>query len=53
MTWLNAINDHGMAGCRVVSGTVRVSLHMLDVIFRLDGGELPEIVFRIRILTAT
>ena len=45
MTWLNAINDQGMGrGARVVSGTVRDSLHMVDVIFGLDGGELPEIV---------
>ena len=45
MTWLNAVNDQGMGrGARVVSGTVRDSLHMVDVIFGLDGGELPEIV---------
>jgi hypothetical protein len=45
MTWLNAINDHGMGrGAKVVSGTVRDSLHMVDVIFGLDGGDLPEVV---------
>ncbi|HLQ54863.1 MAG TPA: Tn3 family transposase [Streptosporangiaceae bacterium] len=45
MTWLNAVNDHGMGrGAKIVSGTVRDSLHMVDVIFGLDGGELPEIV---------
>jgi len=45
MTWLNAMNDQGMGrGAKVVSGTVRDSLHMVDVIFGLDGGELPEIV---------
>jgi TnpA family transposase len=45
MTWLNAINDHGMGrGAKIVSGTVRDSLHMVDVIFGLDGGDLPEIV---------
>ncbi len=45
MTWLNAINDHGIGrGAKIVSGTVRDSLHMIDVIFGLDGGELPEIV---------
>jgi TnpA family transposase len=45
MTWLNAISDQGMGrGAKVVSGTVRDSLHMVDVIFGLDGGELPEIV---------
>jgi TnpA family transposase len=44
-TWLNAMNDQGMGrGAKVVSGTVRDSLHMVDVIFGLDGGELPEIV---------
>ena len=45
MTWLNAMNDQGMGrGAKVVTGTVRDSLHMVDVIFGLDGGELPEIV---------
>ncbi len=45
MTWLNAINDLGMGrGAKIVSGTVRDSLHMIDVIFGLDGGDLPEIV---------
>jgi TnpA family transposase len=45
MTWLNAINDRGMGrGAKIVSGTVRDSLHMIDVIFGLDGGPLPEVV---------
>jgi hypothetical protein len=45
MTWLNAVNDHGMGrGAKIVSGTVRDSLHMIDVIFGLDGGDLPEVV---------
>jgi TnpA family transposase len=45
MTWLNAMNDRGMGrGAKIVSGTVRDSLHMIDVIFGLDGGDLPEIV---------
>ncbi|SQD97346.1 MULTISPECIES: Tn3 family transposase [unclassified Parafrankia] len=45
MTWLNAMNDQGIGrGAKIVSGTVRDSLHMIDVIFGLDGGELPEIV---------
>jgi hypothetical protein len=45
MTWLNAVNDRGMGrGAKIVTGTVRDSLHMVDVIFGLDGGELPEIV---------
>ena len=39
------MNDQGMGrGAKIVSGTVRDSLHMVDVIFGLDGGELPEIV---------
>ncbi|GII05504.1 Tn3 family transposase [Planobispora takensis] len=45
MTWLNAVNDRGMGrGAKIVSGTIRDSLHMIDVIFGLDGGDLPEIV---------
>lgn len=45
MTWPNAINDQGVGrGAKVVSGTVRDCLHMIDVIFGLDGGELPQIV---------
>jgi hypothetical protein len=45
MTWLNAMNDRGMGrGAKVVSGTIRDSLYMVDVIFGLDGGDLPEIV---------
>ena len=45
MTWLNAMNDQGIGrGAKVVSGTVRDSLHTVDVIFGLDGGDLPEIV---------
>jgi TnpA family transposase len=36
MTWLNAVNDRGMGrGAKIVSGTVRDSLHMVDVIFGL------------------
>lgn len=45
MTWLNAMNDQGIGlGSKIVSGTIRDSLHMVDVIFGLDGGDLPEIV---------
>jgi TnpA family transposase len=45
MTWLNAMNDQGIGlGAKIVSGTIRDSLHMVDVIFGLDGGDLPEIV---------
>jgi TnpA family transposase len=44
-TWLNMINDQaaGLAG-RVVSGTPRDSLHLLDVIYSQDGGRRPEII---------
>ena len=39
------VNDRGMGrGAKIASGTVRDSLHMIDVIFGLDGGELPKIV---------
>ena len=44
MTWLNAMNDQGIGRGEVVSGTVRDSLHMVDVVFVLDGGGLPEMV---------
>jgi TnpA family transposase len=45
MTWLNAINDRGMGrGAKIVSGTIRDSLHMVDVIFGIDAGPLPEAV---------
>jgi TnpA family transposase len=45
MTWLNAIDDRGIGrGAKVVTGTVRDSLHMIDVIFGFAGGDLPEIV---------
>ena len=42
MTWLDAMNDHGMGrGAKIVSGTVRDSLHMVDFIFGLNGGNNP------------
>jgi TnpA family transposase len=45
MTWLNAMSERGMGrGAKIVAGTVRDSLHMVDVIFGMDGGNLPEIV---------
>ncbi|MQA17861.1 MAG: Tn3 family transposase, partial [Pseudonocardiaceae bacterium] len=54
MTWLNAMNDQGIGrSAKVVSGTVRDSLHMVDVIFGLDGGELPDIVVSDTAPTAT
>jgi len=45
VTWLNMINDHAMGlGARVVSGTVRDSLHVIDVIHNQDGGQRPDII---------
>ena len=45
VTWLNMINDQaaGLAS-KVVSGTVRDSLHVIDVIYSQDGGQRPDIV---------
>ncbi len=45
VTWLNMINDQvaGLGG-KVVAGTVRDSLHMIDVLFNQDGGQRPDIV---------
>lgn len=31
-------------GAKVVTGTVRDSLHMIDVAFRRDGGPRPEVL---------
>jgi len=44
-TWLNLINDQavGLAGM-VVSGTPRDSLHIVDLIYRQDGGRRPEVI---------
>ncbi|MET8388428.1 Tn3 family transposase [Streptosporangium canum] len=45
ITWLNMINDRGVGlGAKVVTGTVRDSLHMIDVAFRRDGGQRPEVL---------
>ncbi|CNF13187.1 Transposase and inactivated derivatives%2C TnpA family [Mycobacterium tuberculosis] len=45
LTWLNMINDQGVGlGAKVVTGTVRDSLHMIDVLFRRDGGRRPEVI---------
>ena len=45
VTWLNMINDQAFGlGARVVSGTARDSLHMVDVLFSQDGGRRPEVV---------
>jgi hypothetical protein len=45
VTWLNMINDQaaGIAG-KVVGGTVRDSLHMVDVWYSQDGGQRPDII---------
>jgi TnpA family transposase len=45
VTWLNMLNDQGSGlGAKVVSGTARDSLHMIDVIFSQDGGQRPDII---------
>lgn len=45
VTWLNMVNDQAAGlGAKVVSGTARDSLHMIDVIFAQDGGRRPEII---------
>ena len=45
VTWLNMINDQAAGiGGKVVAGTVRDSLHMIDVLFCQDGGQRPDIV---------
>jgi TnpA family transposase len=44
-TWLNLLDDQavGLAG-RVVSGTPRDSLHVIDLIYSQDGGRRPEVI---------
>ncbi len=44
-TYLNLITDQavGIAGM-VVSGTPRDSLHLVDLIYRQDGGTRPEVI---------
>lgn len=45
ITWLNMINDQASGlGAKVVSGTPRDSLHMIDVLYARDGGQRPDIV---------
>ncbi len=45
VTWLNAINDQVAGiGAVVVTGTMRDSLHVLDVILGRDGGPAPEMI---------
>lgn len=45
VTWLNAINDQVSGiGAVVVTGTMRDSLHVLDVILNRDGGAAPQMI---------
>ncbi len=45
VTWLNAVNDQVAGiGAVVVTGTMRDSLHVLDVILGRDGGPPPQMV---------
>ena len=45
VTWLNAINDQVAGiGAVVITGTMRDSLHVLDVILNRDGGPAPEMI---------
>ncbi len=45
VTWLNAINDRVAGiGAVVVTGTLRDSLYVLDVILGRDGGPQPEMI---------
>nr|WSX76815.1 Tn3 family transposase [Streptomyces sp. NBC_00899] len=44
-TWLNMINDHAAGlGGKVVAGTPRDSLYVLDVLYDRDGGRRPEMI---------
>lgn len=45
LTWLNYLNDQVSGlGAVVVPGTIRDSLHILDGLLDLDGGQRPEMV---------
>ena len=45
LTWLNYLNDqHAGLGGVVVPGTIRDSLHILDGLLELDGGQRPEMI---------
>ncbi len=45
VTWLNMINDQAFGlGARVVSGTPKDSLHMVDVLFSQDDGRRPAVI---------
>jgi TnpA family transposase len=44
-TWLNMINDQAAGiGAKVVSGTPRDSLHLIDMLYAQDGGQRPDIM---------
>jgi TnpA family transposase len=44
-TWLNAVNDqYAGLGAIVIPGTVRDSLHILDLVLNFEGGPRPEVV---------
>jgi TnpA family transposase len=44
-TWLNLISDRSMGQAdKVLSGTPRDSLHLVDLIYAQHGGERPEVV---------
>lgn len=53
-TWLNMLNDQavGLAG-RVLSGTPRDSLHMIDLIYSQDAGQRPDVIITDTRATAT
>ena len=45
LTWLNAVNDQVAGiGAKVVPGTPRDSLHILDVLLTLDAGPRPDLI---------
>ncbi|MFD3549730.1 Tn3 family transposase [Streptomyces sp. NPDC058655] len=44
-TWLNMINDQAAGlGGKVVAGTPRDSLYVLDVLYDRDGGKRPDMI---------
>ncbi|GAA4973893.1 Tn3-like element Tn3 family transposase [Yinghuangia aomiensis] len=44
-TWLNLLNDQAAGlGGKVVAGTPRDSLYVLDVLYDRDGGKRPEMI---------
>jgi TnpA family transposase len=44
-TWLNAVNDQAAGiGAIVVPGTMRDSLHILDLLLNIEGGPRPDVV---------